>query len=251
MMKLRKMFCVLMFIALLFGQFPVGKAITIKEDESFKKIQNDKIEEKLIKKAKKSSQFLKAKELAQNKGYLLNGESAAVHLNAAETDVVYFYLKKKKSDNQLLDNVSFISVSLSQIKAYYIQLAEYDEKGNLHSYFFQNGKLKNKFHINQKGEFLKGSFTYGENGAKQDMMELNKKIFQADDSEIQTSFSWNKFWNCLKKQSGPNESLPLRSMVLGACYYICLTGPASCIACAVINGGISAGIAGYCVKKVW
>ncbi|MGK9488408.1 hypothetical protein [Bacillus sp. TV3D] len=65
---------------------------------------------------------------------------------------------------------------MSQIKAYYIQLAEYDEKGNLHSYFFQNGKLKNKFHINQKGEFLKGSFTYGENGAKQDMMELNKKF---------------------------------------------------------------------------
>ncbi|WP_342492560.1 hypothetical protein MHB67_13280 [Bacillus sp. FSL H8-0516] len=250
-MKIRKMFCVLLFISLLLGQYPVGNAVTVKEDEPFKKIQNDKAAEKLIKKAKKSSQFLEAKELAQKKGYLLNGESAAVHLKAAKTDVVYFYLKKKKSDNQLLNNVSFISVSLSQIKAHYIQLAEYDEKGNLHSYFFQNGKLKNKFHINQKGEFLKGSFTYGENDVKQDMMELNKKIVQIDDSEIQTSFNWNKFWNCLKKKSGPNESLPLRSMVLGACYYICFTGPASCIACAVINGGISAGLAGYCVKKVW
>ncbi|MBR0602932.1 hypothetical protein HF695_11420 [Bacillus safensis] len=250
-MKIRKMFCMFLFISLLFGQYPVGNAVTIKEDEPFEKIQNDKTAEKLIKKAKKSSQFLQAKELAQKKGYLLNGESAAVHIHAAKTDVVYFYLKKKKSDNQLLNNVSFISVSLSQIKAHYIQLAEYDGKGNLHSYFFQNGKLKIKFHINQKGEFLKGSFTYGENGAKQDMMELNKKIVQIDDSEIQTSFNWNKFWNCLKKQSGPNESLPLRSMVLGACYYICFTGPASCIACAVINGGISAGLAGYCVKKVW
>ncbi|KAB3541038.1 MULTISPECIES: hypothetical protein [Bacillus] len=250
-MKIRKMFCVLLFISLLLGQYPVGNAVTVKEDEPFKKIQNDKAAEKLIKKAKKSSQFLEAKELAQKKGYLLNGESAAVHLKAAKMDVVYFYLKKKKSDNQLLNNVSFISVSLSQIKAHYIQLAEYDEKGNLHSYFFQNGKLKNKFHINQKGEFLKGSFTYGENAVKQDMMELNKKIVQIDDSEIQTSFNWNKFWDCLKKKSGPNESLPLRSMVLGACYYICFTGPASCIACAVINGGISAGLAGYCVKKVW
>ncbi|MCY7495064.1 hypothetical protein [Bacillus safensis] len=250
-MKIRKMFCVLLFISLLLGQYPVGNAVTVKEDEPFKKIQNDKAAEKLIKKAKKSSQFLEAKELAQKKGYLLNGESAAVLLKAAKTDVVYFYLKKKKSDNQLLNNVSFISVSLSQIKAHYIQLAEYDEKGNLHSYFFQNGKLKNKFHINQKGEFLKGSFTYGENDVKQDMMELNKKIVQIDDSEIQTSFNWNKFWDCLKKKSGPNESLPLRSMVLGACYYICFTGPASCIACAVINGGISAGLAGYCVKKVW
>ncbi|MFS3914473.1 hypothetical protein ACL9ST_09385 [Bacillus australimaris] len=250
-MKIRSIFCVLLFISLLCGQYPVGKAVDIKEGEPFKKIQNDKVAEKLIKKAKRCSQFLQAKELVQKKGYLLNGESVAVHMNAAKTDVVYFYLNKKNSDKQLLKNVSFISVSLSQIKSHYIQLAEYDEKGNLHSYFFQNGKLKNEFHINQKGEFLKGSFTYGENGAKQDMMELNKKIVQIDESEIQTSFNWNKFWDCLKKQSGPNESLPLRSMVLGACYYICFTGPASCIACAVINGGISAGLAGYCVKKVW
>lgn len=57
MMKLRKMFCVLLFIALLFGQFPVGKAITIKEEEPFKKIQNVKTEEKLIKKEKKLSIF--------------------------------------------------------------------------------------------------------------------------------------------------------------------------------------------------
>lgn len=123
MMKIRKMFCMLLFISLLFGQYPVGNAVTVKEDEPFKKIQNDKAAEKLIKKAKKSSQFLEAKELAPKKGYLLNGESAAVHLKAAKTDVVYFYLKKQKSDNQLLNNVSFISVSLSQIKAHYIQLA--------------------------------------------------------------------------------------------------------------------------------
>lgn len=250
-MKVRKMLVVLLFISLLCGQYPVGKAVSIKKDMPFEKIQNNKVAERLIKKTKKSFQFLQAKEIAYKKGYQLNGESVAVHLNDAKVNVVYFYLTKKKADNQLVSTASFISISLSQIKSHYIQLAEYDEQGNLHSYFIQNGKLKNEFHINPNGEFLKGSFTYGENGAKKDMMELNRKIMNAEDSEIQTSFNWNKFWSCLKKKSGPNESLPLRSMVLGACYYVCLTGPVGCIACTVINAGISAGIAGYCVKKVW
>ncbi|MGY4788267.1 hypothetical protein ACVNSY_13940 [Bacillus sp. OHL2] len=56
-MKIRKMFCVLLFISLLLGQYPVGNAVTVKEDEPFKKIQNDKAAEKLIKKAKKALNF--------------------------------------------------------------------------------------------------------------------------------------------------------------------------------------------------
>lgn len=190
------MFFVLLFISLLCGQYPAGIAVSIKEDMLFEKIQDHKVAEKLIKKAKGSFQFLQAKEIAKKRGYQLNGENVAVHMNDAKTDVVYFYLTKKKSDNQLIRTASFISVSLSQIKTHYIQLAEYDELGNLHSYFIQNGKLKNEFHINQNGEFLKGSFTYGENGMKKDMMELNRKIMNVEESEIQTSFNWNKFWNC-------------------------------------------------------
>ncbi|MFS0654563.1 hypothetical protein [Bacillus sp. 179-C3.3 HS] len=250
-MKIKNMFFVLLLFSLLCGQYPAGKAVSIKEDIPFGKIQNNKLAEKLIKKAKRSSEFLQAKEIVEQKGYHLSGESVAVHLNDAKTDVVYFYLTKQGSDQLLLSTASFISVSLNKKKSHYIQLAEYDDQGNLHSSFIQNGKLKNEFHINPNGEFLKGSFTYGENDFKKDMMELNKEMTNVEDSEIQTSFNWNKFWKCLKKKSGPNESLPLRSMVLGACYYICLTGPAGCIACTVINAGISAGIAGYCVKKVW
>ncbi|WP_144490409.1 hypothetical protein [Bacillus sp. WP8] len=60
-MKIRKMFCMFLFISLLFGQYPVGNAVTIKEDELFEKIQNDKTAEKLIKKAKKALNFYRQK----------------------------------------------------------------------------------------------------------------------------------------------------------------------------------------------
>ncbi|MGE6628869.1 hypothetical protein [Bacillus sp. NPDC077027] len=257
MSKVKFLFLAVLLFSLLFGQdYLSGRAINLPNNEQpFETIVGKKAE-RLIKKAKASPQLAKAKKIAGNKGYELNGKRLAVHIADANTDVVYFYLTKKQTEQDLADTAAFISISFDKLKTYYIQLASFDDQGILHSTLLKNGRVTNEFHIDQNGEFLKGSYTYGEGNIKRDMMELNPKIKKdigngEEQPEMKTSFNWNKFWSCLKKQSGPNESLPLRTMVAGACYYVCLTGPASCIACTVINAGISAGIAGYCVKKVW
>lgn len=60
-MKVRKMLVVLLFISLLCGQYPVGKAVSIEEDMPFEKIQNNKVAERLIKKQKRAFNFYRQK----------------------------------------------------------------------------------------------------------------------------------------------------------------------------------------------
>lgn len=206
----------------------------------------------IVEEARASIQFSAAKEIASDEGYeVIPNKTKAVHLKDAGNDIVYFYLKKK-GELSFDENVSpFIAVEMSQKKLYLVQLPEYDKDNNLHTKIYKNGKLVMESHNDQDGLFLEGSYAIDSYGVKKDLTTLNQHFKSGDviEDQMKAQFSWDKFWDCLKKNS--KEQLPLRSMLMGACYYICLTGPPGCITCTVINGGLSAGTAGYCVYKVW
>jgi hypothetical protein len=275
----RMVISVVSFIVILtlsFTSFPnaITNAISSKSTDTsnmkktlpFEKIEG-KEAKKLIKDANETVLFNQAKAIIETEGFKLKGQEVAVRINSSGcescdktnvTDWVYFYVlpkDKKKSKNDLAK--SFIAINpienRSVIKLY-TTLAD----GTLYSKTYENNHLIGEVFVNGEGTILDGSYIF-KNNYYFDLTELNDKIKEELDKEnseeslsnsgVAYAFSWSKFWDCLKKNS--KESLPLRAELLGACYYICLTGPASCITCTVINGGLTVGIASYCVYKAW
>ncbi|NEX77956.1 MULTISPECIES: hypothetical protein [Neobacillus] len=213
---------------------------------------SDKDSKKIINRAKSLELFKKAKKIVKSEGYELNGKRIAVHLNEADTNVAYFYLEERNKKNKNKDELNpFIAIADGGES--FIQLAKYEKNGILHSKLYKNNTLFNETYINKDGLFQKGSYVFIEEYTY-DLTEMNNKILEEDndvnkDNMVTASFSWSTFWSCIKKQG--KDSAPLRTMVMSACYYVCLTGPPSCITCTAINAGLTLGQAGYCVKKAW
>lgn len=261
MKRIKSLSMTLLILVLGFNTlFQTSSAVTTptSSDESSKpytRLDGDKAKT-LIVEAKKSTHYKKAKKIANSKGFKLNGKEIAVHLNEEDADAVYFYLNKKGEkvkDSEAVTSYISIDVSEKNYKSL-IQIHGFDKNGVLHSKIYENNKLINESKINKEGLYLKGSYSISD-GKKHDLTDFNDKIknenLNTDEGDMHAQFDWDGFWNCVKEISGPNKSLPLRTMVMGACYYICLTGPVGCITCTAINAGITAGIAGYCVKEYW
>lgn len=212
-------------------------------DEPFTKLIGKEADEN-IRESKETDAYKKAIEIIRKEGFKFKNESVAVTIKLDNSKWVYHYLEST-TNKEPHPYSSMIAINIKDDKSI-IKLSE--KKGEiLETKSYKNGKIVNESFINNEGVILEGSY-YMKNGEPQDMTKLND-VINNDSGDIGPRFNWGGFWDCLKDKG--SESLPLRAELSAGCYTWCLTGPAGCISCTVINGGLSAGIASYCVYKNW